>query len=136
MNRSASGMLNPTPSIRVVAQRGLDVQKSRNPNARLAQQGSGAEREPSLDALETFFLENLAKRKDRKKPPKGRPLPSLTAILKTIWPTLDKIGKAQLVLGTALCLLIAACNPIFSFFFANLIGGFWVVEGQDNSNSK
>ncbi len=84
MNRSASGMLNPTPSIRVIAQRGLDVQKSRNPNARLAQQNSGAERAPSLDALETFFLENLAKRKDRKKPPKGRLLPSLTAILKIV----------------------------------------------------
>ena len=136
INQSASGMLSRTPNIKVMTQRGLHAQKSRNPNARLVQQESGAERQPSLDALETFFLENLAKRKDRKKPPKGRPLPSLTAILKTVWPTLDKIGKAQLVLGIALCLVIAGSNPVFSFFFANLIGGFWVVEGQENSTSK
>lgn len=137
ITRSASGKLSRTPSIQMVTQRGLGVQKSRTPNARqVLQQDLEGDRQPSLDSLEAFFLEHLAKRKDRDKPPKERQLPSMTAILKTVWPTLDKTGKVQLIIGILLCLVIAASNPVFSFFFANLIGGFWIVPGQDNSTSK
>ena len=113
------------------------MQKSRTPNVRLAlQQAPEADRQPSLESLEVFFLEHLGKGKDRKKTSKGRPLPSLTAILTTVWPTLDKTGKAQLVLGIILCLVIAASSPVFSFFFANLFRGFWIVGRQQHNTSR
>ncbi|AEO68171.1 uncharacterized protein THITE_2051998 [Thermothielavioides terrestris NRRL 8126] len=137
-DRAAPGKLSRTSSIQVVAQRGLGVQKSRTPNARQGRQTElEAECQASLDSLELFFLERLAKRKDRgKKPTEGPLLPSLTAILKTVWPALDKIGKGQLVLGLLLCLVIAASTPLFSFFFVNLLQGLWLVEGQKSSTGK
>ncbi|KAK4032061.1 hypothetical protein C8A01DRAFT_20815, partial [Parachaetomium inaequale] len=136
IDRPASGKLSRSASIHVVTQRGLGVQRTRTPNARQALQPDlDVERQASLDSLELFFLERLAKHKEREKPYRGRQLLSLTAILKTVWPTLDKTGKMQLVLGILLCLVIAASNPVFSFF-ANLIGQFWIVEGQESSVSK
>ncbi|KAK4102374.1 P-loop containing nucleoside triphosphate hydrolase protein [Parathielavia hyrcaniae] len=125
-----------TASINMVAQRGLKVQESRILNARKGLQDLDADGQASLDSLELFFLERLAKRKDGDKPSRGKQLPSLTVILKTVWPNLDKSGKVQLVLGLLFCLLIAASNPVFSFFFANLLGEFWAVEGQESSLSK
>ncbi|KAK4121932.1 P-loop containing nucleoside triphosphate hydrolase protein [Parathielavia appendiculata] len=136
LDRSSSRRLSRTPSINIVTQRGLKVQESRTLNARRALEHLDADGQASLDSLELFFLERLAKRKDRDKPSRGKQLPSLTVILQTVWPNLDKSGKVQLVLGILLCLLIAACNPVFSFFFANLIGEFWVVKGQESSVSK
>ncbi|KAK4154236.1 P-loop containing nucleoside triphosphate hydrolase protein [Chaetomidium leptoderma] len=136
-DRPVSGGLSRTSSIQVITQRGLGVQRSRTLNARQAlQKDQEANPHASLDSLDRFFLERLANHKDRGKPSKGRQLPSLTTILKTVWPTLDKTGKGQLVLGIMLCLVMAASTPIFSFFFANLIGQFWIVEGQESSVSK
>ncbi|KAK3901557.1 P-loop containing nucleoside triphosphate hydrolase protein [Staphylotrichum tortipilum] len=135
--RSGATKLGRTPSIRAVAQRGLDVQRSRTPNARNAvKQDLEAQRSPSLESLDRFFLESLAKRKDREKPSKGHQLPSLTAILKTVWPTLDKSGRGQLVFGLFLCLVSAATNPLFSVFFANLLGEFWLVGTPQASPVK
>ncbi|KAH6847544.1 P-loop containing nucleoside triphosphate hydrolase protein [Chaetomium sp. MPI-CAGE-AT-0009] len=133
---SHSGKASRSSSIDAVTQRGLGVQRRRILNARLVPEVEvDVERHPSLDSLERFFLERLAKHKDRDKPLKGRQLPSLTAILKTVWPTLDMVGKGQLILGIMLCLVIAASNPVFSFFFANLVGEFWVTEGEESSVS-
>ncbi|KAK3292871.1 P-loop containing nucleoside triphosphate hydrolase protein [Chaetomium fimeti] len=132
---SELGKMSRSSSIHAVTQRGLGVQRSRTLNARLAPEVEmDANRRPSLDSLERFFLERLAKHKDRDKPSKGRQLPSLTAILKTVWPTLDVVGKGQLILGIMLCLVIAASNPVFSFFFANLVGEFWI-SGEESSVS-
>jgi ATP-binding cassette subfamily B (MDR/TAP) protein 1 len=132
----STSILGRPPSIHTVTQRGLGVQRSRTRNARPnLQKDLDTESAASLDSLELFFLERLADRKDCEKGSKGRQLPSLKAILKTVWPTLDKTGKAQLILGIVLCLVIAASNPVFSFFFANLVGEFWVVEGQKSSTS-
>ncbi|KAK4233384.1 P-loop containing nucleoside triphosphate hydrolase protein [Achaetomium macrosporum] len=137
VNRSASRRVSHTPSIHIVTQRGLGVQKSRTLNARQARQNDlDAQRQDSLDSLELFFLERLAKRRDLEKRPKGQLLLSLTAILKTVWTTLDKAGKGQLVLGILLCFVIAASTPVFSFFFANLLQGFWFPEGQGSSTAK
>ncbi|KAH6623211.1 P-loop containing nucleoside triphosphate hydrolase protein, partial [Chaetomium tenue] len=133
---SQSGHASRSSSIHAVTQRGLGVQKSRTLNARSVQGAdSDVKREASLDSLERFFLERLAKHKDRDKPSKGRRLPSLTAILTTVWPTLDMVGKGQLILGLMLCLVISASNPVFSYFFANLVGEFWITEGEESSVS-
>ncbi|KAK3305647.1 P-loop containing nucleoside triphosphate hydrolase protein [Chaetomium strumarium] len=138
VNRSASRRFSRTSSIQIVAQRGLGVQKSRTLNARQARRNDlDAQRQDSLDSLELFFLERLAKRKDlEKKPRKGPLVPSLMAILRTVWPTLDKVGKGQLVLGIVLCLVMAASTPVFSFFFANLLQGFWLPEGRRSHTAR
>ncbi|KAL2268780.1 hypothetical protein VTJ83DRAFT_3626 [Remersonia thermophila] len=119
-------------STEIVTQQGLRVQESRTPNARAAlQKELDAERQASLESLEAFFLERLAKPKDRKQPPKnGRPAPSLRAIFKTVWPTLERMGRVELVLGVLLCFVAAVSTPVFSFFFANLIAGFWTGDGS------
>lgn len=134
---SEFGNASRSSSIHAVTQRGLGVQRSRTLNSRsfLGKADPDVKREASLDSLDRFFLERLAKHKDRDKPSKGRQLPSLAAILKSVWPTLDTAGKGQLIVGIMLCLVIAASNPVFSYFFANLVGEFWIVEGQESSVS-
>ncbi|KAK1779613.1 P-loop containing nucleoside triphosphate hydrolase protein [Copromyces sp. CBS 386.78] len=52
-------------------------------------------------------------------------LPSLSVILRTVWPTLDLRTKAELLLGICLCLVVAGANPSFSFVFAQLLSSFW-----------
>ncbi|KAK3951379.1 P-loop containing nucleoside triphosphate hydrolase protein [Pseudoneurospora amorphoporcata] len=52
-------------------------------------------------------------------------LPSLSVILRTVWPTLDLGTKAELLLGICLCLVVAGANPSFSFVFAQLLSSFW-----------
>jgi ATP-binding cassette subfamily B (MDR/TAP) protein 1 len=139
VNRSVSRRFSRTPSIQIVTQRGLRVQKSRTLNARQARHNDlDAQRQDSLDSLELFFLERLAKRKDAEKKPrkKGPLIPSLMAILRTVWPTLDKVGKGQLVLGIGLCFVMAASTPVFSFFFANLLQGFWLPEGRGSYTAR
>ncbi|KAK0736033.1 P-loop containing nucleoside triphosphate hydrolase protein [Apiosordaria backusii] len=125
-------------SMHIVTAMGREVQSSRIPNARQGKKPSVSDSQASLDSLEKFFLENLASKKDKKKGRtiKGHRLPSLMAILKTVWPTLDKRGRLQLILGLLLCLVIAAGNPVFSFIFANLIGAFWLPEGPESAGSK
>ncbi|KAK4132745.1 P-loop containing nucleoside triphosphate hydrolase protein [Trichocladium antarcticum] len=126
-SRRRSGAGNPTASMYMVEQMGFGVQRSRRPNARQAPQQTAAEAaQASVDSLELFFLERLAKRKDKKEASPGPKLPSLVAILKTVWPTLDSTGMLQLVLGILLCVVIAASTPVFSFFFANLLAQLWL----------
>ncbi|CAP65972.1 uncharacterized protein PODANS_5_11640, partial [Podospora anserina S mat+] len=124
-------------SMHIVTTMGREVQSSRIPNARQEEKPSVAESSASLDSLDKFFLEHLASKKDKKKGRtiKGHRLPSIGAILKTVWPTLDKRGRLQLIAGLLLCLVIAAGNPVFSFIFANLIGAFWLPEGPESAGS-
>ncbi|KAJ4390404.1 ATP-dependent permease [Neurospora sp. IMI 360204] len=108
----------------------------------------------SMDSLELFFLEKLANKKQRAGFHKKRRnsmasvvsaasyssnpqqtnkkmhsvnnrLPSLSAILRTVWPTLDLRSKLELLLGVCLGLVVAAANPLFSFVFAQLLSSFW-----------
>ncbi|KAK0630411.1 P-loop containing nucleoside triphosphate hydrolase protein [Bombardia bombarda] len=118
-------------SMRLVTQMGLEVQNNRSPISLISRrplEKKLADKDvetASLDSLELFFLERLARRKDRKRPGENR-LPSLTAILRTVWPALDKKGRLQLILGVLVCLVVAGCNPVFSWIFAQLLASFWL----------
>ncbi|KAK3985291.1 putative ABC transporter expressed in the mitochondrial inner membrane [Cladorrhinum sp. PSN332] len=92
----------------------------------------------SMDSLDRFFLGTLASSKDKKKGkvPKGHRLPSLKAILKTVWPTLDTKARIQLIIAVLFCFVIAGANPVFSFIFANLVGAFWNPGGPGDAGSK
>lgn len=108
----------------------------------------------SLDSLELFFLDKLANKKSKAGFQKKRinsmasvvsaashssnaqpsnkqrhsannRLPSLSAILRTVWPTLDLRTKLELFLGICLGLVVAAANPLFSYVFAQLLSSFW-----------
>ncbi|KAK0725226.1 P-loop containing nucleoside triphosphate hydrolase protein [Lasiosphaeris hirsuta] len=126
-------------SINVVTRMGLDIQNNRISNARRPRMRNNpvAESNASLRSLELFFLERLAKSKDRKAGlAQGPRLPSMTAILRTVWPTLDSMGKIQLALGLLMCLVMAGSNPVFSFIFTQLLGTFWLPEGRQEAGSK
>ncbi|KAK4187799.1 putative ABC transporter expressed in the mitochondrial inner membrane [Podospora australis] len=140
-SRRASHVSLPSrpQSMNIVARQAREVQTTRTPNVRQSMQPTASDSLASLDSLDRFFLANLASKMDKKlgrTPTKGHKLPSLKAILKTVWPTLDKTGRLQLILGLLLCLVIAAGNPVFSYFFSNLISSFWIPEGPQSSGSK
>ena len=124
-------------AMQAVSLKGAEVQSSRAPHAeRFVNEDKDAATQ-SLESLELFFLERLAKRKDKKKKrPLGPMLPSLKAILRTVWPTLDKTGKLQLVLGLLSCVVIAGSDVVFAFIFAQLLAAFWLPEGRQEEGTK
>ncbi|KAK3385407.1 P-loop containing nucleoside triphosphate hydrolase protein [Podospora didyma] len=128
-----------TASMEIITQMGLETQKKRRelPQRRNA---AAMDSDASLDSLELFFLERLAKGKDKKKEMDGKSrekrLPSLKSILRTLWPTLDGKGKFQLVLGVFLCLVVSGSTPVFSYIFAQLLASFWVPENQQEVGSR
>ncbi|KAK0649026.1 P-loop containing nucleoside triphosphate hydrolase protein [Cercophora newfieldiana] len=117
-------------AIHVVTRTGFEVQNNRpgNNQQRALQENKAAA--ASLESLEVFFLERLAKRKDKKRGPplQGPMMPSLAAILRTVWPTLDIAGRLQLFLGLFSCVVIAASDVVFAFIFAQLLASFWLPE--------
>ncbi|GAB1317739.1 ATP-dependent permease [Madurella fahalii] len=135
--RPTSRRTSQASSMRIVTQAGREVQTSRVPNARqVHQKMSAADSQTSLDSLEVFFLEHLAKPKDEENPPRGHKLPSMLSISKTVWPTLDNKGKGQLILGIILCLVMAAGTPVFAFLFANLLSAFWLPDEREAVSAK
>lgn len=58
-------------------------------------------------------------------------LPPLRTMLRTVWPSLDRAGRLDLVVGCLACLVVAVCNPAFSFAFARMLQAFWAPAGVD-----
>ncbi|EPE08522.1 multidrug resistance protein [Ophiostoma piceae UAMH 11346] len=56
---------------------------------------------------------------------------SLMSVLWTVWPTIDRAARLDLVLGSLACLVSAASNPAFSFVFARMLQAFWAPPGVD-----
>lgn len=144
-SRNGSHANDQRRSMNILTQSGLggaQGHRPKSPSARerriMIEKPVAADVNTSMDSIDRFFLETLATKKDKKKGkvPKGHSLPSLTTILKTVWPTLDKQGKFQLILAILFCLVIAAANPIFSFIFANLVGAFWNAGGPGDAGSR
>ncbi|KAL1895694.1 ATP-dependent permease [Sporothrix stenoceras] len=63
--------------------------------------------------------------------PTEAPLPPLRTVLQTVWPSLDRAGRLDLVFGCLACLVVAVCNPAFSFAFARMLQAFWVPKDVD-----
>ncbi|KAK4225426.1 putative ABC transporter expressed in the mitochondrial inner membrane [Podospora fimiseda] len=152
-NRGSKAFRYPSPrpqsmasyqrwSISLVSNQGAEVHRhrSKSPSIRRTRviDPSEAAANASMDSLDLFFMETLASSSDKKKGkvPKGQRLPSLKAILKTVWPTLDTKAKIQFILGVIFCVVIAGANPVFSFIFANLVGAFFIPEGPGDASSK
>lgn len=128
-------------SMNIVTQTALEVQKTRTHNVRQSahEKDSAVEKGvmQSMDSLELFFLDRRAKGKSESNGlPRGKVYPSLLSILRTVWPTLDKAGKCELMLGIALCLVVSAGNPAFSFIFSQLLSTFWLPEDRQAASSK
>lgn len=51
-------------------------------------------------------------------------------ILSTTWPVLSRSDHIRAVLGLLACLLTAACNPTFSYVFAQLLAVFWAPSSE------
>ncbi|CAK7225247.1 ATP-dependent permease [Sporothrix eucalyptigena] len=57
------------------------------------------------------------------------PLPPLRTVLLTVWPSLDRAARLDFVFGAVACLIVAICNPAFSFAFARMLQAFWAPPG-------
>jgi len=119
----------------ILAQACTRVHSMRPSNARRSAHLSNLA-EASMDSLELFFLERLAKPKDRKARTPGPKVPSLRAILKTVWSTLDVKARIQLILGLISCVVIAGSDVGFAFIFAQLLSAFWRPEGRREAGAK
>ncbi|KAH8881733.1 P-loop containing nucleoside triphosphate hydrolase protein [Thozetella sp. PMI_491] len=136
-NCSAMNDYSRRSSLEMVDQIGRVVQQSRSRQPRRdLQKVHSLSSTVSLDSLEVFFLERLAKKNKETKQNRVR-VPSLTKILYTVWPTLDSsTSRMHLVLGLLMCIVAAASTPAFSFFFANLLEAFWLPGNRSAAGSK
>jgi ATP-binding cassette, subfamily B (MDR/TAP), member 1 len=55
---------------------------------------------------------------------------SIRSILQTVWPRLSLWKRGQLILGFVAALVHAAGPPVFSYIFSQLLGTFFIKEGQ------
>ena len=125
-------------SITLINKMGLEVKNLRAHNDRTARvrRPSTRDSESSIDSLQEFFLQKFAKGRQGRKSTEGgsatrqSQTPSLKAILNTVWPTLDRKGRLRLVLGVAMCAVVAVSNPIFSYAFAQLLATFWLPDAE------
>jgi ATP-binding cassette subfamily B (MDR/TAP) protein 1 len=129
-------------STEIVRLSGLAVRNSRltmssipqeEPSSRLP---DAATRIQSHDSFTTSIKENLLKKKaEEDREDKTPKTPPLSAILRTVWPTLNKKSRAQLILGLILCLVTAGCQPAFSILFAQLTAAFWA-KGSPQAEAR
>lgn len=94
------------------------------------------------DSMRVFIEDKLARTK-KDKPSKiikdeeqHQRTPPLSAILRSVWPALDKKTRAQLVLGLCLCPVVAGCQPAFSLLFAQLLSAFWTKGDAPKEGSR
>ncbi|CAK7218354.1 ATP-dependent permease [Sporothrix bragantina] len=59
------------------------------------------------------------------------PLPPLRHVLRTVWATLDRAARLDFVFCILACLVVAVCNPAFSFAFARMLQAFWAPPGTN-----
>jgi ATP-binding cassette subfamily B (MDR/TAP) protein 1 len=94
------------------------------------------------DSMRVFIEEKLAKTKKGKannivKGQEQQPnTPPLSAVLKSVWPALNKTTRVQFILGLCLCPVVAGCQPAFSLLFAQLLGSFWTKGDAPKEGSR
>lgn len=129
-------------STEIVRLSGLAVRKSRLtlstiPREERASRLPGAPtRIQSHDSFDAFINGSLLKQTAEEGREDATPdTPPLSAVLRTVWPILNKKCRAQLILGLLLCLVTAACQPAFSILFAQLTAAFWA-ESRSQAEAK
>lgn len=60
----------------------------------------------------------------------GRIKISAHKIVSTAWPVLSKGDRLRAAFGLSACLVTAACNPAFSYVFAQLLAAFWAPASE------
>ncbi len=61
---------------------------------------------------------------------RSKDVSSIRSILQTVWPTLSPPKRVQLIFGFTFALVHAAGPPVFSYIFSQLLGTFFIKEGQ------
>jgi ATP-binding cassette subfamily B (MDR/TAP) protein 1 len=129
-------------SLDVVRLSGITVRNSRKAVSSMVRHDSKScqpekcVRVQSQSSFTTFVHENLLrKRVGRGGEDAAQETPPLSAVLRTVWPTLNKRSRAELVLGLLLCLVTAGCQPAFSVLFAQLTSAFWA-PGSPQAEAK
>ncbi|CAK7267785.1 ATP-dependent permease [Sporothrix epigloea] len=57
------------------------------------------------------------------------PVPPFWHVLMAVWPALDRAARLDFVCYILACLVVAICNPAFSFAFARMLQAFWASPG-------
>ncbi|OIW28089.1 P-loop containing nucleoside triphosphate hydrolase protein [Coniochaeta ligniaria NRRL 30616] len=131
-------------STEIVRQSGLAVRNSRLTissiprDERVSHQPDTAKRIESQASFTTFINEILLKKKietGKGIEDEAQKAPPLSAILRTVWPNLNKKSRGQLILGLILCLVTAGCQPAFSILFAQLTSAFWA-KGNPQAEAR
>jgi len=92
----------------------------------------------SQDSFTAFVNESLHKSKGKPaqdKEQESPKTPPLSAVLRTVWPNVNKKTRAQLILGLLFCLVTAGCQPAFSVLFAQLTAAFWA-KGSPQAEAR
>ncbi|KAI9641034.1 ATP-dependent permease [Ciborinia camelliae] len=93
---------------------------------------------PQLDSL-LEYSDHSAENADESKPKdetKHIKPSSLTKILKTVWPTLDKRERTILSSGFFAAFIVAIATPAFSIIFAKLLDTFYQIENRSSNAMK
>ncbi|KAH8906346.1 P-loop containing nucleoside triphosphate hydrolase protein [Coniochaeta sp. PMI_546] len=128
----------------IVRQSGLAVRNSRlsmstiSRHERVPYQPDNSKRAQSRASFTAFINDILLKKKTgigKGEDDEPTKTPPLSAILRTVWPNLNKKSRVQLVLGLLLCLVTAGCQPAFSILFAQLTAAFWA-KGNPQAEAR
>ena len=60
----------------------------------------------------------------------------LMRILGTVWPVLDRTRRVYLIIGILACLAVAGLNPVFSYFFSQILQAFWASGNKEAHGRK
>lgn len=129
-------------SLAIVRERG-DLTRAQRPPVLRVKTDHDAQR-PDLDERKgstDYILAELAPEDDPKDGAKkaskhaARGL-SLTKIFSTVWPVLSAQDRTRAIIGLCACLVAAACNPAFSYVFAQLLAVFWAPPSQMSADGQ
>jgi len=125
----------PRDSLEIIKLSGEAIKANRTRVVRKGGRKTSLTGKDSMDSIDRFAVEHLVK-SGRKESPKEKQVPSLAAVFRTVWPTIDKRGRLSLLLGLVLCVVVAGSNPVFSWLFAKLLEAFWVTENRRAAGAK
>lgn len=144
LSRKGSSSYRPPrrSSLAIVKERGDMTRAHRPPVLRAkadhtTQQPDLGERKGSTDyILAEFTPEDGPDHGAKKASKQSAPSLSFAKIFSTIWPVLSPQERARAIIGLCACLVAAACNPAFSYVFAQLLSVFWGPPSQRSADGQ
>lgn len=139
--RKASSYWSDRNSLDMVRQRGEATKARRPPGLRTAaghdrQRPGTYDRKSSTDTIFADLIpEDSPIEEKQEKRAKYKPGLSITKILGTVWPLLNKRDRFRTIVGVLASIIVAAANPIFAYVFTQLLAIFWVTASPSQKSA-